>query len=148
MSAEIRGLQVALVHLIGPDEDRGTAYAGWLIQFGGWQGADATWRVVEFSGRQASARSVTVPWEEIAAQAALFRDVSARELDVTGRLDTSDSWQSLALRIGIDGAPARRIDVHWRCSGFEGADAALLERCLEFLEVRAAVRPPAGGRAV
>ncbi len=142
MGTEIRGLQVALLHLIGPDEDRGTAYAGWLIQFGGWQGAESLWRVVQFAGEDASARIVTVSWEQLAAQSALFRDMSSRDLEVTGRLDTSDTWQSVALRISVDGAPARRLDVHSRCSGLEGADAPLLERCLDFLELRAGVRRP------
>ena len=142
MSGTVRAVTFSLRRLMGADERLGTAYSGWLVQFGAAEWApQALWRVVWFMGERALTRDIEVPWPDIAALGSDLTALCQRPLQVSAAFDTSDSWESVDLLIGLNGQPAHRVGIAIRSSGFEGPDADLLRRVLHTVEERAGLRP-------
>lgn len=134
-------VQLALRRSFGSDNRFGTAYSGWMVQFGAasWS-ATALWRVVWFMGNEAATRDVAIAWGEIEALLPALREFCAGPPRLEARFDTSDSWEHLELVIALDGQDSRRLSLHLRSSGFEGEGEEMVGGIIEAVERLAGIQ--------
>jgi len=138
MTDSVKAVHLSLLRLMGADRALGTGYSGSLVHFGAAiYGPTPLWRIVEFRGDQASTRVEQVPWADIEPLLPSLSDFCAHPMRVAAKFDTSDSWETIDLAVSLNGRPMQRLHLSLRSSGFEGDDAALLERLLRLVYRRA-----------